>query len=295
MADDNIRIVFPLDVSTEREAIELLDQVADLVDVVKVGLELEKAIGAQKCIELPKRYGKPVFADFKLKDIPNTVFGAAKNVCSYAPTYFNILADGGKEMAQKAVEAADQVAEDLGIARPKVIAVTVLTSMSFDNLVRLGILPAFKTWPEYPYTQWLQNMGVFPKNPQFPKTDRQKQAFISHIVMLWAEEAMRANVDCLLSSPREAAAIKARWPQVEVFCPGIRMPEDPADDQQRTMSPREAVASGVRNLIIGRPIRNQPDRASREAVIKKIREDAEKGIGEKPPVIIEEEEEYFLE
>jgi orotidine-5'-phosphate decarboxylase len=295
MTDDSIRIVFPLDVSTEREATDLLDQVADLVDVIKVGLELEKAIGTQKCIELPKRYGKPVFADFKLKDIPNTVFGAAKNICSYAPTYFNILADGGKDMAQKAVEAADQVSEDLGIARPRVIAVTVLTSMTFDNLVRLGILPAFKTWPEYPYTEWLRNMGVFPKNPQFPKTDRAKQAFISHIVMLWAEEAMRGNVDCLLSSPREAAAIKARWPHVELFCPGIRMPEDPADDQQRTMSPREAVASGVRNLIIGRPIRNQPDRASREAVIKKIREDAEKGMDEKPPVIIEEEEEHWLE
>lgn len=295
MSDEAIRIVFPLDVSSEREAVELLDQVAEFVDVVKVGLELEKAIGAQRCIELPRKYGKPVFADFKLKDIPNTVFGAAKNIAAYGPAYFNILADGGQEMARKAVEASRQVAEDLGMVPSKVIAVTVLTSMGFEDLVRLGILPAFKTWPEYPYTQWLQNMGVLPKNPQFPKTDRQKQAFISHITMLWAEEAMRANVDCLLSSPREAAAIKARWPQVELFCPGIRMPEDPPDDQQRTLSPREAAASGVRNLIIGRPIRNQPNRASREAVIEKIREDAQKGIGEKPPVIIEEEEEYFLE
>jgi orotidine-5'-phosphate decarboxylase len=87
-------------------------------------------------------------------------------------------------------------------------------------------------------------------------------------------------VDCVLSSPLEVAAIRARWPEVEILCPGIREPDSPPDDQSRKMTPYEAVKAGTTGLVVGRLIRNPPEGVTREQMARKVREGIDRALAE---------------
>lgn len=268
-----VKIFFPVDVPSPEKAKELIDEVGPYVDVLKVGLELEKNVGTPAMAALAKSYGKEVFADVKLIDIPNTVKGAAKGLVSQRVDYFNVMAVGGKTMMMAAAEGAEEKAKELGIPKPKIIAVTVLTSLNFDELIMLNI-----------------GMGGYPRDYTTVKEivsgrPGAEQDYITDVVMDWAETAMSAKMDCVLSSPKEVEAMRKRWPSVEIICPGIRPPWAPADDQKRTMSPYEAVKAGVDGLVIGRPIRKPPEGMTREEAVKKIREDIDKALSEEEGVV----------
>lgn len=268
---EEVKIVFPLDVPTLREGRELMQEVGQHIDLPKVGLELIHNAGTPAALAMPKEFGKLPFADVKLNDIPNTVLGAAKALTRHGVSCFNVMASGGRPMMEAAMEGADKMAKELGVDRPKVIAVTVLTSLKLNHLLELGIAPV-----------WLLSQ----KN-KFDKLDivanmkeDEQQAAITEIVMAWANVAVRAGVDIILSSPKESSHIHAKWPEMDLYSPGIRMPYSPLDDQGRTLAPGEAVLNGVKYLVVGRPIRNPEGGRTRQQVIQEIRDDIARALGQ---------------
>ncbi|MDD3487456.1 MAG: orotidine-5'-phosphate decarboxylase [Candidatus Moranbacteria bacterium] len=274
MKPEDVKIVFPLDVPTVEQGRALMTEVGDHIDIPKVGLELIHSIGTPAAVALPKEFGKLPFVDAKLNDIPNTVKGAAKGITSHRVHAFNVMASGGQPMMEAAMEGASEAAKELGIPRPKVIAVTILTSLKLSHLVELGICPAkllLLNEEEQRAVIHIMTLG-------------EMQAAITEIVMRWAKVSVDAGVDIILSSPWESAAIHAKWPNIDLYSPGIRLPDSPPDDQGRTLTPGQAVKNGVKYLVIGRPIRNPEGGRTRKQVISEIRADiAQALMGQKIP------------
>jgi orotidine-5'-phosphate decarboxylase len=263
MKPSDVKIVFPLDVPTAEEGRALMLEVGAHIDIPKVGLELIHSIGTPAAVALPKEFGKLPFVDAKLPDIPNTTKGAAMAITRHGVYAFNVMASGGRPMMEAAMEGADETARELQIERPKVIAVTVLTSLKFQYLVELGICPAkLLLLSEEEQTVVMELMS-----------EKEKQAAITETVMRWAEVSVNAGVDIILSSPWESEAIHAKWPKMDLYSPGIRLPDSPPDDQGRTLTPGQAVKNGVKYLVIGRPIRKPEGGKTRQQVIAEIRTD----------------------
>jgi orotidine-5'-phosphate decarboxylase len=169
-----------------------------------------------------------LFLDLKYHDIPNTVAGAVRAATKLQPMILNIHAGGGPAMMRAALEAADGESVRLGIPRPKVIAVTVLTSMDDGDLGAVG--------------------------QQGPAADQ---------VVRLARLTRDCGLDGVVCSPREIAAIRdACGPDFTLVVPGIRPAGAAAGDQKRVMTPREAVDAGADWLVIGRPITAAPDPAA---------------------------------
>ena len=263
MKASDVKIVFPLDVSNLEEGRSLMEEVGEYIDLPKVGLELTSSVGVPAAIAMVKEFKKLPFVDVKLNDIPNTVLGAAKAITKHGVACFNVMASGGRPMMEAAMEGADKMAKELGIERPKVIAVTVLTSLKLEHLVEIGIAP-----------YWLlRDINEENRHIVDDMKEDDKQAVVTEIVMTWAEAAVRAGVDIILSSPKESSFIHNKWPGMDLYSPGIRMPYSPKDDQGRTLSPGEAAINGVKYLVIGRPIRNPEGGRTRQQVIQEIRSD----------------------
>lgn len=246
------KLFFPLDVPTLIDAGNLLRELASFYDVAKVGRQLLSSVGDPAAINLPKVFGLEVFADTKFYDIPNTVLGAADAITSHGVAYFNVMAEGGRAMMEAALEGADNRARLWGIPRPKIIAVTIPTSQSYDDLLRKGMVPV---------------------EIDKPKTVEERQVFITYIVMKLAEDAVAAGVDCLLSSPVEAPEMIKRWSDMEVMTPGIRNPDSKPDDQTRKLSPYEARKAGITNMVIGRLITKPPEGKTSKEMAISVRED----------------------
>ena len=253
------KLFLPLDVPTLIEAGTRLVKLARFYEVVKVGLELMSNVGQATAINLPKVFGREVFADTKYYDIPNTVKGAAKATTSHGVAYFNVMAEGMRAMMEAAMDGAHERAQEWGIPRPKIIAVTIPTSQKYEDLLRKGMVP---------------------KGIHEPETPEEQQDFITHIVMMLAEEAVSAGVDCLLSSPLEAPEMIKRWPDKEVITPGIRNPDSPPDDQSRKMSPYEARKKGITGYVIGRLISQPPEGKTMEDMARLVREDIKRAESE---------------
>jgi len=194
---------------------------------LKVGLEAFTAHGPGLVRQVVDS-GPRVFLDLKLHDIPNTVRRAAANCASLGVQMFNVHASGGSAMLQAAVEGAREGAEGLP---PKVIAVTVLTSLDADGLAELGV-------------DW---------HPR-------------ELVVHWARMAQDCGVDGVVASAREAAAIReACGPGFLIITPGIRPAWSATDDQRRIVTPAEAVERGADILVVGRPITRAADPAAAAA------------------------------
>ena len=256
MKPEDVKIVFPLDVPTLEEGRVLMREVGEYIDIPKVGLELIHYVGTPAAVSMPKEFGKLPFADVKLNDIPNTIKGAAKGLTMHGVYAFNVMASGGRPMMEAALQGADEMARELGIERPKVIAVTVLTSLKPEHLIELGLIPEKLMW----------------------MSEEEKQDAVTELTIRWARAAVKAGVDILLSSPKESADLHVRWPNMNLYSPGIRLPDSPPDDQSRTMTPGEAVLNGVKYLVIGRPIRKPEGRKTRKQVIEEIRADIVKAL-----------------
>jgi orotidine-5'-phosphate decarboxylase len=253
MIIEKTNLFLPLDVPTTIEAGERLVKLASFYDVVKVGLQFMTSVGAATAINLPKVFGfTKVFADTKFYDIPNTVYGASDAITTHGIAYFNVMAEGGQKMMTAALDGSDNRARQWGITRPKLIAVTIPTSQSYDDLLRKGMVP----------------LGM-----KEPTTKEEQQDFITYIVMKLAEDAVAAGVDCLLSSPIEAPAMMQKWPGKEVITPGIRNPDSKLDDQTRKLSPYEARMAGITGQVIGRLISDPPDGKTMEDMAKAVRAD----------------------
>lgn len=204
--------------------------VAPHVTTLKVGLETYLRDG-RAAVETARvaAPGCDLFLDLKLHDIPATVAGAARAVADLEPDFLTVHASGGPAMVAAAAEA---------LPRTRVVAVTVLTSLTTDDLRSLGLLGA-----------GLPSAG--------------------DLAVRLAVEAVDAGARAIVCSPEEVAAVRSavQGRDVVLITPGVRPAGSDAGDQRRVATPREARERGADLLVIGRPITGAPDVAAAAAAI----------------------------
>ncbi|MEX1310134.1 MAG: orotidine-5'-phosphate decarboxylase [Candidatus Sulfomarinibacteraceae bacterium] len=216
MADRRERLCVALDGSDREWIVSTARDLAPHVGWLKLGLEAFTAFGPSLVEEIAATHGR-VFLDIKLHDIPNTVRRAAANCAATGAAMFNVHAAGGRAMLEAAVEGADQGSAG---ERPRVIAVTVLTSLDRGAMTELGL-------------------GSDP----------------GEIVVRWALLARESGLDGVVASAREASMIRqACGPDFLIVTPGIRPSWTIAGDQKRVMTPADALNAGADILVVGRPI-----------------------------------------
>jgi len=219
------RIIVALDVATFDEARQLLDQLGEMPVAFKVGSQLFTSVGPDIIKDIKGR-GKTLFLDLKFHDIPNTVARAAEAAVELGVDIFNIHIAGGMEMMRDAAEATKSKAAELGIKKPIILGVTVLTSIDESMFQRVL------------------------------NTDVSIQDQIVHMAKL----AQRAGLDGVVASPQEIKLIRnACGSDFVILTPGVRPEWASKDDQKRTMIPSQAVAAGADYVVIGRPIRQAPN------------------------------------
>jgi orotidine-5'-phosphate decarboxylase len=212
-------IIAALDVPSAEQALKLAEQIAPAVGAFKIGKELFVAAGPD-IVKRVRATGARVFLDLKFHDIPNTVAKAVAAAIRLDVQMITIHASGGGEMMRAAEQSARDTAQALGLPVPLVLGVTVLTSSSNETLAETGC-----------------------------EADTEKQ------VLRLAQLAVKSGVRGLVCSPLEIAALRKILPgQVQLVTPGIRTGSEKADDQKRTLTPREAMQAGANWLVVGRPI-----------------------------------------
>jgi len=219
------KICVALDFPTAAEARDFAQGMRGRCGWFKVGLELFVSEGPALVAEIA-RSGK-VFLDLKLHDIPNTAAAAAKAAVRTGAALVNVHASGGREMMAAARAAVAEEAGRLGIARPSIVAVTVLTSLGAE---------AFRELP-------------FAGEP-------------GAAAVALAQLAAKAGLDGVVCSAAEVAAVRAAaGPAFLTVVPGIRPAGADAGDQKRIATPRAAVDAGASILVIGRPVTRAADPA----------------------------------
>lgn len=219
MSNPAEKIIVPLDVSSEADAIAWIDRLPQ-VSFWKVGLELFVSSGPSILKTLKARQ-KRIFLDLKLHDIPNTMAGACRAAGSYGVDLLTVHATAGKEALKAAQAAAQAGVIDSNQAPPSIIAITVLTSLSARSLAFDLKIPL--ELPEYA----LQ-------------------------MALLAQESGLAGAVC---SPQEVEQLRSICgDQFLLVCPGVRPSRTEAGDQKRSMTPAQAIKAGATYLVIGRPI-----------------------------------------
>ena len=208
------KIIVALDFPDAASALALVDRLDPELCRLKVGNELFTAAGPDLVRALVAR-GYEVFLDLKFHDIPNTVAAACRAAAGLGVWMMNVHASGGRRMMQAAREALAELPQ-----RPLLIGVTVLTSMSAEDLAETGIAAA-------PGDQ----------------------------VMRLASLTQACGLDGVVCSAQEAALLRQRLGEdFRLVTPGIRPTGSEAGDQRRVMTPTQAIAAGATDLVIGRPI-----------------------------------------
>jgi orotidine-5'-phosphate decarboxylase len=208
------RIIIALDYPSALPALALADRLEPSLCRLKVGKQLFTATGPVLLAELMQR-GFEVFLDLKFHDIPNTTAQACKAAASLGVWMVNVHALGGRKMMEAAREAIAN-----SVQKPKLIAVTLLTSMAQQDLAEIGI-----------------------------------EATPADMVLRLAILARDSGLDGVVCSAQEAAMLRKHCGNE--FClvtPGIRPAHTGLDDQSRVMTPQAAMQAGSSYLVIGRPI-----------------------------------------
>ncbi|WP_028769026.1 orotidine-5'-phosphate decarboxylase [Shewanella fidelis] len=213
-------ILVALDYDNKKDALQLIDQLDPSMCRLKVGKEMFTLFGPQLVTDIHSR-GFELFLDLKFHDIPNTVAKAVAAAAELGVWMTNIHATGGLAM----MEAAKRALEPYGDKAPLLIAVTVLTSMSDEELKLLGInVPASE-----------------------------------HVLRL-AALTKQAGLDGVVCSAQESSLLKSEFGQdFKLITPGIRPVGSDNGDQHRVMTPPQALAAGSDYLVIGRPITKAAD------------------------------------
>lgn len=234
MADD--RLIVALDFHSIDDARRLVDELDDVVDFYKVGMELFYGVGPG-VIKYLKSLDKKIFLDLKLHDIPNTTAEGLCSLLQFGVDILNIHASGGFTMMKTAADTLKRRTEEHGIKRPKLIAITVLTSLNGSD------------WQDLGYQTNMTNQAV-----------------------RLARLALKAGLDGVVASPKEARAIReACGEDFLIVTPGIRPAGASIDDQSRIATPKAALENGANYLVIGRPIRSAPDpKAAARAILEEM-------------------------
>lgn len=218
------RLIVALDVDTKEKAIGLVEKLKPEVKIFKIGNELFTSCGPD-IVTAVKAKGCGVFLDLKFHDIPNTVARSVAAAVRLGVSILNVHALGGYDMMKRCAESAAIEAKALKIAKPKVIAVTILTSMDENSLKKIGI-----------------------------NDNMEKQ------VLRLAGLAKDASLDGVVASPSEVRLIrKELGGEFIIVTPGVRPEWAAANDQKRTATPKEAVSNGATYIVVGRPIIEAPD------------------------------------
>ena len=234
MADE--RLIAALDVPTRAAVEELVARLGDSVSYYKVGMELFYALGGDIVTWL-KGEGKQVFLDLKLHDIPNTVGNGLSSLLHLRPDILNVHTAGGLRMMREARESLQRAADKAGVPCPKLIGVTVLTSMDADDWAGLG------------------HTGT-----------------IADAVLRRARLAQEAGLDGVVASPAETAEIRRICgDDFLIVTPGIRPAGVSHDDQRRVMTPAGAIRAGASQIVVGRAIYAAKDpRAAAKGILKEM-------------------------
>ncbi len=216
-------IIVALDVQSRREAEDKVKEIGEAVNFYKIGLELFTAEGPD-VVKAVKDLGKKVFLDLKFHDIPRTVERAVRSGGKLGVDLMTIHSVGGKAMIRAAADAA----AEFGAAAPKILAVTVLTSLDEADL---------------------RDIGVAGRTP-------------AEQVMAMARFATENGAAGLVCSPKEVGALSKALPAGTLLVtPGVRPASAALGDQKRVATPLDAVRAGSTHLVIGRPILAAPDPA----------------------------------
>ena len=206
------KIILALDTTDVHQALETTKKIIDKIFTVKLGLEFFNANGKSGIQEFNNIGVNNLMLDLKLKDIPQTVYKAIKALDDIKFGFLTIHAQGGKAMIEKAKEAASEIK-----SQPKILMVTILTSLNDNDLKIMG-----------------NNSGVMQQVEHFAKIAKE----------------MEVGVVC---SGHEAKMVrKILGSNLQIFTPGVRMPNDNSDDQQRVCTPLESLKNGSDKIIMGR-------------------------------------------
>lgn len=222
------RLIVALDVETDIEAREIINELRDEVVAFKIGLQLFSAAGASFVREAVAD-GIKIFLDLKFHDIPNTVAKAAVEIARMQVWMLNVHASGGAEMMRQTVELARDLCDKENLTQPKIIGVTVLTSSNQETLSETGI-----------------------------------ETEIGEQVVKLARLSAACGLDGVVASPHEISLIREAVEDENflIVTPGIRPEFATNHDQKRVMTPSEAVRAGSDYLVIGRPILQAHDKKS---------------------------------
>ncbi len=231
------QLIVALDVENLEAAKQLVTTLADEVRWFKIGKQLFTAIGPTS-VEMLHEAERDIFLDLKFHDIPNTVAGAVASGTKIGANMINIHASGGLEMMRTAAEVAEKQVSELGIPKPMLLGVTILTSVNEATFQR--------------------DFG----------TQRKLEDQVAYL----AELSQKAGLDGVCASPLEIGLIrKVCGDDFVIVTPGVRPAWAAADDQQRVMTPAEAIDAGADYIVVGRPITaaDNPREAAR-TILKEI-------------------------
>ncbi len=214
------KLIVALDVDTADRALALVDQLKDSVGMFKVGMQLFTAAGPDLVRRIVLQ-GSRVFLDLKYHDIPNTVALAGVEATRLGVSLFNIHTSGGSVMMKRTANAVAQTAARENLSAPKVLGVTLLTSVDHEILEQIGI-----------------------------------NARAATVVGRLAKLANESGLEGVVASAQEIALIRHAVPQRDflIVTPGIRSASDEVQDQRRTMTAAEAIREGADYIVVGRPI-----------------------------------------
>jgi orotidine-5'-phosphate decarboxylase len=214
-----MKVFLALDYPGAAPAWPVIRKILPFNPYMKVGLELFTAEGPAFVAAL-RAEGAEVFLDLKFHDIPNTVAGAVRSAVRLGVSYLNVHCGGGREMMRTASAACAEEAARLGVPQPKLLGVTVLTSLDDQAVQELG----------------------------FPRS-------ASAQVKQFVELAQDSGLDGVVCSPHEIPLVRSLAGESFVtMVPGIRPGGSSAGDQKRTLTPAEAKKAGAHCLVVGRPV-----------------------------------------
>jgi len=231
------RLIVALDVADMTEVRSLVVALGGAVNYYKVGMQLFYSAGLE-CLTYLREQEKNIFLDLKMHDIPNTVAQGAASLTRLGVAMINVHADGGSTMMQTAAKNVAATADSLNIVRPKLIAVTVLTSMNAAEWASL----------------------------------RHTDSITEQVVHL-AKMAKQSGLDGVVASPQEAVSIREECGNdFIIVTPGVRPQGAALNDQSRVATPAAALKAGAHYLVIGRPITAAPDPlAAAQAILAEMR------------------------
>ncbi len=221
------RLIVALDVPSAAQARQLVQSIGESASTYKVGKQLFTAEGPQLVRDLVAS-GRKVFLDLKYHDIPNTAAAAVRSAAELNVSMITVHASGGSKMLKAAADAAAQ-----SPSKPMILAVTVLTSMSDEDLQEIGV----------------------------------SGTALSQVLRLGAL-ARRAGCGGLVASAKEAGELRRELGEgFAIVTPGVRPAGAAIGDQARVLTPTDAIEAGATHLVVGRPIIEAPDPAKAAASI----------------------------